>query len=566
VVDNNAISTWNGSVSINDTGNVADTLSSLTRDAGETVSGSPYDITAATFNALTGTASGNYDAPTFTGTPTLTITPASLTASIANQSKVYGTNDPALSGITVNLNGVVDTTVSTWNGSVLINNTGNVTDTLSSLTRDAGETVSGSPYDITAATFNALTGSASGNYDAPSFTGTPTLTITAASLTGSIANQSKVYGTNDPALSGITVTLGGVVNTSVTTWNGSVAINNTGDVATTLSSLTRTAGETVSGSPYDITAATFNALTGTASGNYDVPTFTGTPTLTITPASLTATFANQTKVYGESDPLASGINVTLGGVVDTPVSTWNGTVSINDTGNVVTSLTGVTRQAGENVDTYDYTSATFAPPTGTAEGNYAAPPTFVGTPTLTITPAGLTITADSTSKTYGQTVTFTGTEFISSGLQFGETVGTVTLNSTGAVNTATVAGSPYPIVPSNATGGTFNPLNYTINYVDGQLTVLAAPASHFSFGQPYTPFFDFSAQFNANANYIPFFVQTWFPLFDALRNKVLVPLPPNHEPQWVYTFQSPGFAGYDTAAGQVIGFGSSFTVGQGGSH
>ena len=76
-------------------GNVATTLASLTRTAGETVGSSPYNITAATFNALTGTAAGNYNAPTFTGTPTLTITKATLTGSIANQTKVYGANDPS---------------------------------------------------------------------------------------------------------------------------------------------------------------------------------------------------------------------------------------------------------------------------------------------------------------------------------------------------------------------------------------------------------------------------------------------------------------------------------------
>jgi hypothetical protein len=37
-----------------------------------------------------------------------------------------------------------------------------------------------------------------------------------------------------------------------------------------------------------------------------------------------------------------------------------------------------------------------------------------------------------------------------------------------------VAGSPYPITPSNATGGTFTPGNYTTSYVNGVLTVTPA--------------------------------------------------------------------------------------------
>jgi hypothetical protein len=86
----------------------------------------------------------------------------------------------------------------------------------------------------------------------------------------------------------------------------------------------------------------------------------------------------------------------------------------------------------------------------------------------------LTITANNQSKVYGQALTFAGTEFITSGLRNGDTVGSATLASTGAASAAGVAGSPYPITISNATGGTFNPSDYTINYVNGALTVNAA--------------------------------------------------------------------------------------------
>src|SRR5258705_11628162 len=83
-----------------------------------------------------------------------------------------------------------------------------------------------------------------------------------------MANQTKGYGQDDPSLAGIAVNLGGVVsNPAIVTWNGTVAINDTGNVSTTLASLTRAAGEVVSGSPYSITSGTLNALTGTAAGN-----------------------------------------------------------------------------------------------------------------------------------------------------------------------------------------------------------------------------------------------------------------------------------------------------------
>ena len=69
-----------------------------------------------------------------------------------------------------------------------------------------------------------------------------------------------------------------------------------------------------------------------------------------------------------------------------------------------------------------------------------------------ITPAPLTVTANDRTKIYGQTVTFAGTEFTTSGLLGPDTVTSVTLTSAGAAPTATVAGSPYPITPSAAVG------------------------------------------------------------------------------------------------------------------
>src|SRR5206468_1597838 len=89
--------------------------------------------------------------------------------------------------------------------------------------------------------------------------------------------------------------------------------------------------------------------------------------------------------------------------------------------------------------------------------------------TLTVNKAALTVTANSTSKTYGQTVTFAGTEFTTSGLVNGDSVTSVTLSSSGAAATAPVAGSPYAIVASNATGSGL--ANYAISYANGTLTV-----------------------------------------------------------------------------------------------
>lgn len=93
--------------------------------------------------------------------------------------------------------------------------------------------------------------------------------------------------------------------------------------------------------------------------------------------------------------------------------------------------------------------------------------------TLMVTPAALSVTASDQSKTYGQSIAFGagGTAFTTTGLQNGETIGSVTLTCAGGDATAPISGSPYIITPSAATGGTFNANNYTITYNTGMLTV-----------------------------------------------------------------------------------------------
>ncbi|MBI5875042.1 MAG: MBG-2 domain-containing protein [Deltaproteobacteria bacterium] len=94
---------------------------------------------------------------------------------------------------------------------------------------------------------------------------------------------------------------------------------------------------------------------------------------------------------------------------------------------------------------------------------------------LTINPASLNllgITANDTSKTYGYTLTFNGTEFTPVGLLGGDTISGVTLTSAGAVNTANVG--TYAITPSAAVFSVGSAGNYTITYNNGALTVTPA--------------------------------------------------------------------------------------------
>jgi filamentous hemagglutinin family protein len=149
-----------------------------------------------------------------------------------------------------------------------------------------------------------------------------------------------------------------------------------------------------------------------------------------------------------------------------------------------TAFTSVGLIAGETVASVSLTSAG-ATPTAPV-GSYAIIPSGAA-PTATFIPANytisyvngvlpvvarpLTVTANSASKTEGDTYIFGPTAFTTSGLQNGETIGAVTETSAGAPVPA-AAGS-YAIVASNASGGTFNIANYTTTYAPGSLAVVA---------------------------------------------------------------------------------------------
>ena len=145
-----------------------------------------------------------------------------------------------------------------------------------------------------------------------------------------------------------------------------------------------------------------------------------------------------------------------------------------------------TVSSGFEVDWYttETGSTTTTAPIGTNAGTYTAWAEAINTSTgcissgrtevtLVIEKRALNITADSDSKTYGETYTFAGTAF-SSGtgeLVNGDVVSAVTLNSDGADASAivTAPGPDYAIVPTVAVGTGLD--NYAISYHNGTLTV-----------------------------------------------------------------------------------------------
>jgi len=191
--------------------------------------------------------------------------------------------------------------------------------------------------------------------------------------------------------------------------------------------------------------------------NYNITYTTGT--LTVNTASLTITANDDSKDYGDTKTYGSGSTAfvveglqngeTVGTITLTDID--NGGVSTASIGNYTLVPSNVTGGTFQSIN-YDITY-------------------IIGI--LTINTTFLEIIANDDEKMYGDTKIYGigMTSFSTSGLKNGETVGTITISdpSGGGLSSASVG--IYSLVPSAATGGTFNITNYDLTYTFGTLTV-----------------------------------------------------------------------------------------------
>ncbi|MFZ0827903.1 MAG: MBG domain-containing protein, partial [Verrucomicrobiia bacterium] len=386
------------------------TLTSAGAISNAPVSGSPYSIapSAATGGTFT---PGNYAIIYTNGT--LTVNRAGLTVTANNAARNYGVANPAFSA--------------SYGG--FVNN-------------ENASVVSGVPGFSTPATVASAVGGYAitpllGTLSAANYSFGPfnpgTLTVNPAALSITASNQSKIYGQKF-VFTGTEFATSGLVN------GDSVA-------SASLASAGAISNAPVSGSPYAITIT--NALGDAGLTNYTISYINGA--LTVNRAGLTVTANNAARNYGVANPAFSA---SYGGFVN------------NENAGVISGVPGFSTPATVTSAVGRYA---ITPLLGTlSAANYSFGPFNPGT--LTINPAALSITASNQSKTYGQTFTFAGTEFATSGLVNGDSVASASLASTGAISNAPVSGSPYAITITNALGDA-GLTNYTISYFNGALTL-----------------------------------------------------------------------------------------------
>ncbi|MEP9319604.1 MBG domain-containing protein [Pseudomonas sp. LABIM340] len=269
------------------------------------------------------------------------ITPVNLQVAADSRSKVYGDVDPSLSYKVTGLkNG--DQEADVLKGA---------------LARQAGENVGN--YGIQQGDVG-LTDAASGNY-VFTFVGNQ-LAITPATLTVEATNGGKVYGDADPSLSHVVSGLKGS-DTEASVLNG-------GAVA-------RQAGENVG--DYGIGQGSLD-LNGGIGSNYILDFKDGV--FTITPAQLTVTADGASKIYGDADP---ALSYRVDGLKGADIA-----ADVMNSGSLA-------RQVGEDVGKYGINQ-------GSVDLNGAAGKNYVlhyEAGTFSITPATLVVTADGSTKVYG---------------------------------------------------------------------------------------------------------------------------------------------------------------------
>jgi hypothetical protein len=180
-------------------------------------------------------------------------------------------------------------------------------------------------------------------------------------------------------------------------------------------------------------------------GASDVTVATVASTVSVRPVTVAANLLRKT--YGSEDPEL----------------TYNASEPATFSGSLA-------RAAGESVGVYAITQGDLS-----AGPNYTI--SFTGN-NFEIMRKSLNITASDMTKTFGQTLVLGAeqTNFTSSGLVNGETVGSVTITATGGTQADDAVGV-YTLTPSQATGGTFSLNNYTTIYNSGTLTVRAGEST-----------------------------------------------------------------------------------------
>ncbi len=382
------------------------------------VGGSPHQVYAEYLPS----SSSDYGSSTTTQAASVSISPATVTASLAGTvAKTYdGTTTATISADNLQLSGLVGDDVVGLDPGVSTYGTADV---------GTGETVT--------VTGLSLTGTDAGNYVLANDTASgPVGVINAAPLMVSgITAQDKVYdGTTSATIDTSAATLSGIIGSD----DASLV---TGGAAGTFADKNVGPGQRV--------LVTGLSLSGADAGDYVISP-QAEATASITPAPLTVT--------------ANPATMTYGGTLPALTDSVSGLVGADTVGTALNGSLATTASSSSPVGNYPITQGTLA----AVDGNYTIK--FNGL-TLSITPAPLTITANDASKVYGASIPALTASY--SGLVNGDTAANLTTPP--SLTTSAISSSPVGTYAIDVGGAGSS--DYTITYAPATLTITKASTS-----------------------------------------------------------------------------------------
>jgi hypothetical protein len=382
----------------------------------------------------------------------LTVNPATLTYTADPAQRLYGVANPAFTG--------------TVTGFVLNDTESNATTGTKTFTSPATQASNVGQYAINGSGLSATTGNYIFGQAASNATA---LTVNPATLTYTADPAQRLYGVANPAFTG-----------SVT---GFVLTDTESNATTGTKAFTSPATQASNVGQYAIDGSGLSAN----NGNYVfVQALPNATALTVNPAALTLTAKSQFKLYGNFFNF-TGLEFSQTGLQNNETI---GSVNLTSAGAPTTANVG---NYPINITPGSASGGTFTP------SNYTI--AYVpGNMTVSQTRLILDLTANNQIKTYGTAFIFTGNEFTAAGLENGDSVNSVQLSSAGAPASANVGSYSINIAPGSAVGN-FNPDNYTITYVNGNmivnpraisLTAGSNPVGSRYFGDPTNPLVGYS--------------------------------------------------------------------------
>jgi gliding motility-associated-like protein len=222
------------------------------------------------------------------------------------------------------------------------------------------------------------------------------------------------------------------------------------------------AGSACSGSPQKFTITVYPRTPPmiAATGNPTALTTTyGTPSATTT-----------VQVSGSGIKSGITVNAPTGFEISTDNQNFNSSLIVGTLGTIGPVTIYIRLAATTPVGPYTNNLLTVNSPGATE--------VILAIPTSQVYPAPLTVSAVNAGKPYGTSLNSGSgsTAFTASGLQNGETIGSVTIAyGPGADAGAPVGSYPANITVSEATGGSFSATNYSITYLPATLEVTFAP-------------------------------------------------------------------------------------------